>query len=190
MKEGEKPLPIAADPEPVAGVVMDAEELFRRHHGLVFRAAYRVTGNAADAEDVLQTVFLRLMRRDADSPAVSDAAGYLHRAAVNASLDLLRSRRQCNFVPLEEVEPRLAGDSSRAAEGAQSALEIREWLRQTVARLSPLAAEIFVLRFFEEKGYAEIARLVGTTESTVAVTLHRARERVWREFEAYMGGKS
>jgi len=42
---------------------MNSSELFRVHHGLVFRTAYRITGNAGDAEDVLQTVFLRLLRR-------------------------------------------------------------------------------------------------------------------------------
>ena len=40
------------------------ERVFRAHHGLVFRTAYRITGNAADAEDVSQTVFLRLFRRE------------------------------------------------------------------------------------------------------------------------------
>ena len=39
----------------------DLEVIFKEHHGMVFRAAYRVTGNAGDAEDVLQTVFLRLV---------------------------------------------------------------------------------------------------------------------------------
>jgi RNA polymerase sigma-70 factor, ECF subfamily len=38
--------------------------MFQTHNGLVFRTAYRITGNAADAEDVLQTVFLRMLRRD------------------------------------------------------------------------------------------------------------------------------
>jgi RNA polymerase sigma-70 factor (ECF subfamily) len=63
--------------------------LFDEHHGVVFRAAYRVTGNAADAEDVLQTVFLRLAARP-DLSAITPA--YLSRAGVNAGLDLVRAR--------------------------------------------------------------------------------------------------
>lgn len=50
--------------ETIPGLIDEVERLFRAHHGLVFRTAYRITGNATDAEDVLQTVFLRLMRRD------------------------------------------------------------------------------------------------------------------------------
>ena len=42
----------------------DFERMFQEYHGLVYRAAYRITGNAEDAEDVLQTLFLRLLRRD------------------------------------------------------------------------------------------------------------------------------
>ena len=46
------------------------ERVFRAHHGLVFRTAYRITGNAADAEDVSQMVFLRLFRREAGAPVL------------------------------------------------------------------------------------------------------------------------
>src|SRR5947209_9513398 len=76
------------------------ERAFDAHHAMVFRAAYRVTGNAADAEDVLQTVFLRLAGRDLGSEVVENMEGYLRRAAVNASLNLLE-RRASQGLPLE-----------------------------------------------------------------------------------------
>src|SRR5260370_21871366 len=81
--------------------------MFERHHGAVFRAAYRITGNAMDAEDVLQTVFYRLLRRAGELDLTDSAASYLHRAAVNAALDLLRSRKRAGAVALDEVEDRL-----------------------------------------------------------------------------------
>ena len=68
---------------------MRPEALFREHHGAVYRAAYRITGNAMDAEDVLQTVFTRLLRRERQRP-FRERGSYLHRAAVNAALDLMR----------------------------------------------------------------------------------------------------
>ena len=79
------------------------EQIFVNHKDLIFRAAYRITGNASDAEDVLQTVFLRLVRQD-KFPAIANLPGYLHRSAVNASLDPPRRwpgkppARQRNFV--------------------------------------------------------------------------------------------
>src|SRR5438105_2419574 len=137
----------------------EIEQIFRDHHGMVFRAAYRITGNSSDAEDVLQTVFLRLVRRDAGAEAVGNMAGYLHRAAVNSALDLMRSRQNARSVPLDDVAPCLTENASLAPDRAHSSTETREWLRGAVARLSPQAAEIFSLRFFEGKDNGEIAAI-------------------------------
>ena len=62
-------------------------ELYERHYEAVFRAALRVTGNPADAEDVLQTVFLRVMAQSGDVEDVAQPAAYFRRAAVNAAVD-------------------------------------------------------------------------------------------------------
>lgn len=168
-----------------AEAVLDVERVFEEHRAMVFRAAYRVTGNASDAEDVLQTVFLRLVRRAGEGEAVDHISSYLHRAAVNAALDLLRSRQTAAAVPLEELP---LPSASPAPDRALASGEIRRWLRETVSRLSPRAAEIVALRFYEGKDNAEIARILGTTEGTVAVTLSRARDRIEKEYAIFTGG--
>lgn len=174
--------------EPAISPAVDLERAFRENYAAVFRAAYRVTGNAADAEDVLQTVFLRLMRRDPSAEPVENISSFLHRSAINAALDLLRTRRQVRNVPLEEWEPLLAESAHRGPDRAQSGGEIREWLRGALARLNPRIAQMFVLRFFEGKDNPEIARLLGTTPGTVAVTLSRTRDRLEKEFRSHLGG--
>ena len=68
------------------------EEVFRAHQACVLKAAYRITGSMADAEDVSQSVFLRLARGTVDPGRISNLQNYLHRSAVNAALDLIRSR--------------------------------------------------------------------------------------------------
>jgi RNA polymerase sigma-70 factor (ECF subfamily) len=166
----------------------DLERIFREHHGLVFRAVYRVTGNADDAEDVLQTVFLRMMKRGADAQPVENMASFLHRAAVNAALDLVRSRQNIRSVPLDELEPVLSEPAHRGPDRIQHSGEIREWLRGALARLNPRIAEMFMLRFFDGKDNPEIARLLETTPGTVAVTLSRTRDRLEKEYRAYLGG--
>lgn len=166
------------------------QEIYERHHGLVFRAACRVTGNAEDAEDVLQTVFLRLLRRPESLGSVNELESYLYRAAVNAALDLMRSRQRGQPIPLDEAAPRVVSDSSQKPDRTVASDEIREWLRRAVAGLSDLAGEAFVLRFFEGKKNPEIAEILGTTTSTIAVTLHRARERLEREYRVEFGGVS
>lgn len=164
------------------------ESMFREYHAMVFRTAYRTTGSTADAEDVLQTVFLRLARRGPEAEPMGTVEGYLRRAAVNAAVDLMRSRQTAKAVPMEDAEPlQLAQDPSLSPERAMRGNEIREWLRAAVARLSPRAAEIFTLRFFEGKENPEIAEILGTTTATVAVTLHRTRERIHQEYRKFMG---
>ncbi len=163
------------------------ESVFREHHAMVFRAAYRITGNAADAEDVLQTVFLRLLRRGDSGAEVENVEHYLRRAAVNGALDVLRARAGMRSTPLDAAAPLAAVNPAGAPERSAESAEIRAWLRGSVARLSPQAGEIFALRFFEGRDNGEIARLVGTTPATVAVTLHRSRERIEEQFRAWTG---
>jgi RNA polymerase sigma-70 factor (ECF subfamily) len=109
---------------------------------------------------------------------------------VNSALDLIRSRQTARSVPLDDVAPSLTENASLAPDRAHSSAEARDWLRGAVARLSPAAAEIFTLRFFEGKDNTEIAEILGTTPGTVAVTLSRTRDRMEKEYRAYQGGKS
>jgi RNA polymerase sigma-70 factor (ECF subfamily) len=161
------------------------EEVFQTHSGLVFRAAYRITGNAGDAEDVLQTVFLRMLRQGWASGGVTHLESYLRRAAVNAALDVVRARKTAASVPLQEaalaVDPRLQPDRRHDVR------ELRAGLREAVARLSPRAAEIFALRYFEGYGNQEIAGMVGASPADVAINLHRSRVRLQQELRSYLG---
>ncbi len=161
----------------------ELEQIFNEHRTRVFRAAYRITGNATDAEDVLQTVFLRLARRD-DPGAVSNLESYLYRAAINAALDLLRSRKVANRVALDEVAPTLADESSFLPGAARSA-ELRQWLRQAIAKLSPRHAEMFLLRYIEGFDNREIAAMLNTSQAVIAVTLHRVRGQLKKDFRTF-----
>ena len=157
------------------------ERTFQAHSRLVFRVAYRVTGNAADAEDVLQTVFLRLLGREQDAPALANEEGYLRRAAVNAAIDLVRSRQADGSVPLLEIA---------SAGRPQDAGELRQALRNALGRLSPRSAKVFALRFFEDMNNREIANLLGISQVLVAVIIFRARQQLQRELRPYLGDRS
>ena len=165
----------------IPGPIDAVEQLFRVHHALVFRAAYRITGNLTDAEDALQTVFLRLIGRDVAAPQVENSERYLRRAAINAALDIVRARRVSESAPLPDSLPGRE-DLERG--------ERRECLRRSLASLSPQAAEIFALRFLEGYSNPEIARMLGVSQVWVAVTVHRTRRRLQKEIRSYIGGKS
>jgi RNA polymerase sigma-70 factor (ECF subfamily) len=155
------------------------EQIFLEYKELVYRAAYRVTGNSSDAEDVLQTVFLRLVRLE-KFPEISNLPGYLHRSAVNASLDLLRGRKDSQSLSLDEKpdQPEVASTDH----GPHSA-ELRDWLRHALARLNPRWAEMFVLRFIEDYSNREVAAIMKTSPAVVAVVLHRTRALLKKDFQ-------
>src|SRR6186713_1557452 len=68
------------------------ERIFNENHALVYRAAYRITGSNEDAEDVLQTLFLRLLRREILPDIDKNPKAYMHRAAINIALDIVKQR--------------------------------------------------------------------------------------------------
>jgi RNA polymerase sigma-70 factor (ECF subfamily) len=166
------------------------EQVFLEHQRRIFRAAYRITGSAQDAEDVLQTVFLRLARKEGETPPVGNLPSYLYRSAVNAALDVLRDRREKPGVGLEAVERMLGGRGPDAPDRLQEASEMRACLRRSLARLSPQAAEAFTLRYLEGYENREIARMLGVSRVAVAVMLHRTRKRLKGELRNLTGGRT
>jgi RNA polymerase sigma-70 factor (ECF subfamily) len=166
------------------------EELFRTHHATVVGAAYRITGNTTDAEDVLQTVFIRLLRRQDAAALIENAGGYLRRAAVNAALDLVRDRQTGKHVSLDAYPTDLATGAAAAPDRQQEAREMRDLIRRAIAQLAPRTAEIFALHYFEGYSNPEIAQMLGLSAAGVAVTLHRTRTRLQEEIRSFMGETS
>ena len=162
------------------------ETLFREHHERIFRTAYRITGSASDAEDVLQTVFLRLARRGEGEEFAPSPGSYFQRAAINASLDLMRSRSRSPSVSFEEVESGLIESLGQSPEAQHAERELRGLIQQAVARLGTRAAEIFILRHYEGYGNREIAEMLGTSQMVVAVTLHRACGRLRKDIGKFL----
>ena len=172
-------MPGKVDPHGDTGL----QDIFEAHHGLVFRTAYRITGNAADAEDVLQTVFLRLLRRD-QGGALLQQESYLRRAAVNVALDVVRAGKVSKTIPIDDLPPgRSPATPTRRTE--PESRELQGQLRRALATLPAREAEIFALRFFEERSNQEIAGLLGISQVHVAVILHRTRRQLQKEIRSY-----
>lgn len=180
MQAALKPLRLVTD-QPAS----ELETLFQAHHGRVFRTAQRITGSVADAEDVLQTVFLRLVKGQKDYDWSRNPEAYLSRAAINASLDLLRSRTRFRAVALDEADASYAG-SFLSPEAAHADRELQTLVRQAVSRLGKTAGEMFVLRYYEGFDNKEIAALLNTSPLVVGVVLHRARTKLRKEIGHYL----
>lgn len=177
----------AAAAEPSLATPVELEQLFQAHHVRALKAAYRITGSLADAEDVAQAVFLRIAQRHAYREAIAHPESYIYRAAINTALNLLRRRRHESAAPLEDAEPVSAG---RLPDQDRENTEMKAWLRQALAGLTPRNAEMFVLRYIEEYSNREIAQMLDTSPAVVGVLLHRTRARLRKEFCAFLRGKS
>ena len=170
--------PQVADEQPIAMTSTTAlvgfAELYESHYDTVFRAALRVTGNPADAEDVLQTVFLRVLARGGDAEAAPLPAAYFRRAAVNAAVDLLRRRA----VHAESVY-----DDRAPHAAVQGPSLLKERLRRAIATLDSEDATLFLLRHVEGLSIEELAVMFQLEKNNVAVRLHRIRHRLQAEMQ-------
>ena len=165
----------------------ELEVLFRNHYKGIFRVAHRITGSQSDAEDVLQTIFVRLTPGWSHRDLTPNPRAYLYRAAINASLDLLRSRVRANAVSLDVLD---FDQSSKlkvsSPEDHLRDTELRDLVREAIAKLEGRAAVAFTLRYYEGYDNGRIAEVLGTSQMVVAVTLHRARTRLRKEIGSYL----
>jgi len=182
------PMSAAALTIPIPDTGDSLSRLFVEHHRRVLMAAYRITGNMADAEDVAQTVFLRLGASDG-LPPVGNAGSYLYRAAINGALDLLRRRKAAATEPLEAAAAVATKERRGSPESEFSSKELAGLLRRAISELPSRAAEMFTLRYVEDLGNREIAALLGTSQAVVAVTLYQSRSKLKRRLKELERGK-
>lgn len=142
-------------------------ELYNQYSAIVYKSALRVTGNPADAEDALQTVFMRVWNRSDGVDPQGHPDRYFRRAATNAAIDILRSKASKAEAPLETSGPKAVRESTYL---------LKETLRQAVAALPKDDAEMFLLRYVEGLSNGEIAEIFGVEKARVAVKLHRIRQ--------------
>ena len=142
----------------------------------VYNLCYRMLGNASEAEDAAQETFVRVyMHLKAYNPQQKFSSWILAIAA-HYCIDHLR-RQRLKWLSLDEALPLspLAGDPEQpenAAMERESCLEIRNLLQSLPAEYRLVIA----LRYWQDLSYAEIAQVVGTTESAIKSRLHRARQ--------------
>lgn len=157
----------------------DVAGLARTYGRSVFQAAYRVLGEASQAEDVQQEVFLRLLEKPVGE--VASWPAYLTTLAVRMAIDRLRNRQRWRrLLPMWRATTPPAFDSTEH-DAVQA--ERAHRLRAALCVLKPREAECFALRFVHGMEIAAIAQATGMTSNHVGVCLHRAT----RALEARLG---
>ena len=166
--------PIAV-PNPVnLALAQELEGIYHEYAPLIYRTAWGVLGTREDAEDVLQTIFLRLLRRESPPDLRKNPKAYLYKAAVTASLDVLKAKRRRPVLvdDLDRLEIPALDQRSFFDE------EMSERLYDAIARLNADAAGVVILRYMHNKSIAAIAKELGVSRTAVGVRLFRSRARL------------
>lgn len=165
----------------------DWNQIVRANAAQVLSAAYRVTGNLADAEDVCQEVFSEAYQKwDGDSD--QKWAGIFKRMSVCRAIDLLRARKPTQSLDhqAQELMDRHSSDPVDQA----ICTEIQHRLRTLLIRLSERESQVFCLMFFEHQTHDEIATGLGISRVAVATALSKARAKLETGFRMSSSGES
>lgn len=157
--------------------------LVERHSRAVYRLAHRMTGTSQDAEDVVQETFLKAYRQLGRFESRANFSTWIHRIAVNCSIDLMRSRayREAGHdaTPLEQ-----SSADERIAEGRASperlmlSTDVQERVNTAMWTLSRMERAAFVLRHFEGHSIEEISRALGLKTNATKHSIFRAVKKM------------
>lgn len=165
--------------------------LVERHSRYVFNVAYRLTGSASDAEDVVQTTFLRAYQQLSRFEARADFRTWLHRITVNCSIDLIRSRRhrEVGHDP-EDLEFHGASRDSHPAPPTADRLmlsaEIRDRIAQGMKQLSASERLAFTLRHVEGLPIRDVALKMGLKTEAAKNSIFRAVKKMRVALEPFV----
>ena len=163
---------------------IDTAALVETYSRLLFRVAHSVLRSRAEAEDVVQDVFVRVIERHSSLQTIRDMRVWLVRIAWNLALD--RRRRIRPEQMDESFVESIASNSIPADERMAEAQRMNAVLRE-MERLPKVERHILLLSAIEELGTAEMAQIVGRSESAVRALLFRARTRLRERLEARGG---
>ncbi|MET3860318.1 RNA polymerase sigma-70 factor (ECF subfamily) [Dietzia sp. 2505] len=157
-------------------------QLVAQHGDRVYRLAFRLCGNAHDAEDITQEAFIRVFRSlDKYKPGTFE--GWMHRIVTNLFLDMARRRSRIRFEALPEDAERVPG-RERSPEQVLSEETFDPVLQTALANLSPEFRAAVVLCDIEDLSYEEVGRILGVKMGTVRSRIHRGRSALRAELEA------
>lgn len=181
----------ATDDEVVERVRGGDEEAFRllveRHSRSLYRAAWRITGNSADADDVVQETFLRAYRALGRFDARASFTTWIHRIAINCSLDLIDARKRRDGQLREGDDLSALPSHAAGPERVVHSIEMQRAVAVAMDRLSGNERTAFVLRHFEGMPLEEIGTVLGTQLNATKNTVFRAVKKLREQLQPFTG---
>jgi RNA polymerase sigma-70 factor (ECF subfamily) len=178
-----EPAPVAVfDADGAEWVMPTWDEVVRQHADRVYRLAYRLSGNAQDADDLTQETFIRVFR-SLSSYQPGTFEGWLHRITTNLFLDMVRRRNRVRMEALPEDYDRVPGDEP-SPEQAFTAAHLDADLQEALDALAPEFRAAVVLCDVEGLSYEEIGATLGVKMGTVRSRIHRGRQALRASLES------
>ena len=163
--------------------------LVDRHSRAVYRLAYRMTGSPQDAEDVVQETFLRAYKQLGRFESRANFSTWLHRIAVNCSIDLIRSRPHREAV-LDDAQFDAAvdrtGTGGASPERLMLSTEVQERIGVAMSGLSAMERAAFMLRHFEGRSIDEISESLGLKTNATKHSIFRAVRKMRVALEPFV----
>ena len=153
------------------------EELYRQHAGRLYNLAFRMTGTAEEAEDLLQDVFLHAHRKLGSFRGESSLGTWLYRLGMNQCLDYLRGRQVKMGRATDSLDDDAAAEPAARAPSVPTAIS-RLDLDRAIAKLPEGCRAVFLLHDVEGFDHSEVAAVLGISEGTSKSQVHKARVKL------------
>ena len=162
---------------------MDAREFKQRympHHQMLYRVAYHLTGNAQDAEDLLQDLYLKLWQKRDDLPDEAMEQAYLVTMMRNLFIDQRRLKH------LDASAELKSEDGPPDEQSLESQIDARDEVRQMeglISELSERDAKIIQMHLVDDRSYEEIERDTGLSQGNIRIIVMRTKKKLKQQIQ-------
>lgn len=167
----------------LAGELSAFEKLVRRYQQAVFGIVFRILRNKEEAEDIVQESFIKCYQNLDKYDQGRPFTPWLYRIASNLALTRVRQLKRHRLIPWDTASSQLADRNAVNPAASLEAVEIKQEVSSSLAKLKPLDQLVIILRYYQDLNYDEIAYILDTTHNNVEVRLCRARQRLRRIWE-------
>lgn len=160
--------------------VQEFKQRFMPHYKLLYRVAYYLTGNAQDAEDLLQDMYLRLWQKRDDLKEKADTQAYLVTMMKNLFIDQRRHKR---IDTSEDIEAHASPPDERSLDELIDSRDEVKQVEGLIQQLSERDAKIIQMHLMEDRSYEEIESDTGLSQGNIRIIVMRTKQKLRQQFQ-------
>jgi len=158
------------------------DEIVKRYEKKLFSYIYRLVGNKEEAEDILQNVFVKAYKNIKTFDIERKFSSWIYRIAHNEAINFLKKKNKRRFVSWEDIVTSKDKLETKSEERSPIDIWIREesrlQIQEALGHLPEKYQKVLLFRYFSEKSYEEIGKLIGSPVNTVGTIINRAKKKL------------